>query len=133
VIAATNVTAQSNLILFLHQRFALVILAYALIVGLWGLALFLLNRPPAGGFLGAIVLAEAVVIIQDILGWVLFLGGHRPHDLLHLLYGVVIALAIPFVWSISERGTTRRDSLYLGLTLLFMVAIAVRAIGTGSA
>ena len=122
--------AQHNLILFLHQRFALVIVAYCLIVGLWGLGLFLIGRQPVGGFLGALVLAEGVGILQDVIGLILLATGKRPHDLLHLLYGVVIVLTLPFVWSISDRGTTRRDSLYLGMAMIFLVGIALRAITT---
>ncbi|HZS93876.1 MAG TPA: hypothetical protein VFA78_03700 [Chloroflexota bacterium] len=124
------VTAQHNLILFLHQRFAFVVVTYCLIVGLWGLGLFLIGRQPVGGFLGALVLAEGVGILQDIIGLILLATGKRPHDLLHLLYGVVIVLTLPFVWSISDRGTTRRDSLYLGLAMIFLVGIALRAITT---
>lgn len=118
-------------VLLFHHNFAQVVIAYNVILALWGVGLWALRRNPAGGFLGALVLDEGVVILQGIFGIILYAQGHRPTDNLHLLYGVVSLLVLPFAYSYSARGTERRDSLVLGVACLFLAGIAVRAITTG--
>ncbi|MGH2448600.1 MAG: hypothetical protein ACRDFS_08360 [Chloroflexota bacterium] len=117
---------------FIHQRFAVVVLVYALLMALWGFGLFLFKRPPSGGYLGALVLMAVVGIAQDVIGLALLALGHRPGGNLHYLYGLVVALTLPAAYTYSARGTARRDSLIFGIASLFLLGIAIRATMTGS-
>lgn len=124
-------TVAHDIWLTVHRDFAQVVIVYSGLLGLWGLLLWLMGRNPSAGLLGALVLDEGVVIVQAIFGLILLGQGHRPHDLLHLLYGLVSLLTIPFAYSMSAHGTQRRDSLIFGLAGLFLAGIAIRAVTTG--
>ena len=127
----TLLAARDPLSLTLHQGFARVVLTYGVFMALWGLFLFVRGSNPSGGYLGALVLAEGVAILQGIIGLVLVLQGHRPADALHYLYGVAAVLVLPSAYLFSNRATERRDSLILGLASLFLVGVAIRGIATG--
>lgn len=127
-----TLAANDPLSLTLHQGFSRVVLVYSLLMALWGLFLYARGSNPSGGYLGALVLAEGVAILQGLIGLVLVLQGHRPADALHYLYGVVAVLVLPGAYLYSSRGTERRDSLIFGLAGLFLVGVAIRGIATGS-
>jgi heme A synthase len=128
ILAATH----DSVTVTLHQNWSRVVLLYTLLVALWALFLWLRGANPSGGLLGALILNEAVVLIQGILGVVLLTQGQRPHDALHFLYGVVSVLVLPAAYFYSEGGAERRDSLVFGLGGLFLLGIAIRAITTGA-
>lgn len=117
----------------LHQGFASVVLIYSGMMAVWGLFLWLRGRNPSGGYLGALILAEGVIVLQGLIGLVLLLLGHRPQDALHYLYGVVALMTLPTAYLYGDRGTERRDSLIFGLAGVFLVGIAIRAMTTGGA
>jgi hypothetical protein len=114
-----------------HSGWARVVVTYAAIILVWGLYLWLRKSTPSPGYLGALVIAQAVFIIQGIGGLVALATGHRPHDALHYLYGVVLVLTLPVAYFYGNSARERRDSLIFGLATLFLIGIAVRAITTG--
>lgn len=131
-------TAQhhATIVVFLHQGFARVVLIYSLLLALWGLFLYLRGQEPSAGYLGALVLDEGVILLQSLLGIVLYGEGYRPGQTLHLLYGLAVFLTIPtaYLWANSTREgpLTRRDSLILGLGCLFLFGLGIRATTTGT-
>jgi len=127
-----TLAAQGPFTLTLHQGFSRVVLIYSVLMALWGLILYMQGSNPSGGYLGALVLAEAVAVLQALVGLVLLLQGHRPGDALHYLYGVLAVVTLPFAYLYSDRATERRDSLIFGLAALLLVGIAIRAITTGA-
>ena len=126
------VTTKGNTLL-IHQNLAISVVVYLSAIAIWGLFQFLRGRNPSGSYLGALILAEGLILVQGLVGMLLLAQGHRPNEGLHLLYGVAAALALPGVYFSPwvARGTERRDSLILGLTALFTVGLAVRGIVTG--
>lgn len=116
-----------------HQSFFTVVLLYNAFMAIWGLGLFFLRRNPSGSYLGALAIDEAVALVQGIAGLILILQGHRPHDALHYLYGVVLAITLPFAYFYGDNGTSRRDSLIFGIAAAFLVGIAIRSATTGKA
>lgn len=126
-------TTHDALSVTLHRGFASVVLIYAAFMALWGFFLYLRGSNPSGSYIGALILAEAVAILQGIFGLVLIAQGHRPADALHWLYGGVIILTLPTAYLLSSNGTTRRDSLIFGLAGALLVGLAIRAFATGSA
>ncbi len=130
-------TAQHHdtVVVFLHQGFSRVVLIYSVLLALWGLFLYVRGEPPSGGLLGALVLDEGVIILQSLIGIVLYGQGYRPGQSLHLLYGLAVFLALPtaYLWAGANRvgPPTRRDSLVFGLTCLFLFGLGIRAATTG--
>jgi hypothetical protein len=129
ILAAAN----ESVIFLIHQNLAISVLLYMGAVGIWGLFQFARGSSPSGSYLGALILAEVLILVQGLIGWVLIVQGHRPQEGLHFLYGVAAVLALPGVYYSPwvARGTERRDSLILGVTAFFLVGIAVRGIATG--
>jgi hypothetical protein len=127
----TVAAASPGFVLTLHQGFARAFLIYSVFLALWGLFLWVRGSNPVGGYLGALFILEGLAILQGLVGVVLFGEGHRPHDALHFLYGIVAVLTLPTAYFLSAEGTERRDSLVFGLATLFMVGVAIRGITTG--
>jgi heme A synthase len=125
--------ADKGIALVIHQNLAISVLLYLVAIGIWGVFQYLRGRNPSGSYLGALILAEGLILVQGLLGIVLVAQGHRPKEGLHYLYGAAAVLALPGVYFSPwvARGTDRRDSLILGLTAIFIVGLAVRGIVTG--
>jgi hypothetical protein len=131
VTAIGATTCSKAFVVTLHGGFFTVVVIYSAAMALWGIVLYLRGSNPSGSYLGSLVIAEGVALFQVIVGGIVFLTGHRPDEFLHYVYGLVAALALPFAYSFSARGTERRDSLVFALAALFLIGIAVRAAATG--
>lgn len=102
-----------------------------LLLGLWGLLMALANRGAGGSFRSTYVLAMGVFGLQVVIGAVLLITGHRPKDLLHLLYGIVPFIALGWAWGAAAKVQPRRESLTLGMAALFTFGLVIRAMTTG--
>lgn len=115
-----------------HESFSRVVLIYSLIVALWGLFLFFRGSNPSGGYLGALIINGGITVFQGLVGTLLVILGHRPHDNLHFLYGIVSVLTLPTAYFMSSNGAERRDSLIFALAALLLFGLSIRAIMTGA-
>ncbi|HUY99286.1 MAG TPA: hypothetical protein VMU89_02975 [Thermomicrobiaceae bacterium] len=115
----------------LHAGVATAVVLYMLILGLWGLASALRGAGVTESYRGALVIGEALTIAQALIGVLLVIGGYRPHDALHFLYGVLVPLIIPFAYGLVRAQPPRRAALYYGIATLFIVGLAIRAVVTG--
>ena len=118
--------------LFVHQGLARALLIYSAFMCVWGLFLYFRGSNPSGGYLGALVIDEGLAIVQSLLGLVVRVQGHVPHDPLHYLYGAAAVLTLPAAYLMSDGGQDRRDSLVFGLAGLLLVGIAIRGIMTAT-
>ena len=114
-----------------HSNFSRVVVIYSAIIALWGLFLFARGANPSPGYLGSLVIAEGVAVVQGILGLVTRTQTSGPHDALHYLYGIVLVITLPSAYFYSSGGKERRDSLIFALAGLFMLGIGIRGITTG--
>ncbi len=101
-----------------------------LIIGVWGLVLYFRKLPTSGGFRSTLVLTEVLFILQGVIGVGMFLGGRRPHDSLHWLYGVLLVIALPIAASYTSGRGPRREALVYGIAGLFMAGLTIRALTT---
>lgn len=118
--------------LFLHTRLAWAILYYLVALGIWGVALGARGSGPSPSFRGAIVVVEIAILAQGTLGGLTWIAHGPPQDLLHILYGFALLLALPFAATIVREGSPRRTALTLGLVAFFAAGLAIRGITTGS-
>jgi heme A synthase len=103
-----------------------------LIVGIWGIVTYLRKRDATSGYRSTLVMTEVLLLLQGLLGGLLFVAGNkRPHDGLHILYGVLLVIALPIGASYTS-GHARREPLVYGIVGLFMVGLSIRAITTGA-
>lgn len=119
-----------TLVLLLHDRLAIAIVLYFAILGMWGVAAWRADRGPSPSYRGALVVAEAVALLDGVFGATLFLD-HQPRELVHVLYGLSIVLAIPAGFVYARDRTPAQQSLVLGLVSLFAFGLAIRGITTG--
>jgi hypothetical protein len=117
-------------VLGLHRGLFFAGLVVTLIVGVWGLVSYFRRLPPGASFNSALLVTEALFVIQGLVGATLFLGGRRPHDPLHWLYGILLVIVIPIAATYTTGRDERRQSLVYGIAGLFMAGLAIRALTT---
>jgi heme A synthase len=114
----------------LHQTVARALVLYYSAVGVWGLFLAWRKAGLSPSYTGALIIGVGLGVVQAIIGLTLVLGGLRPADNLHFLYGASVILTLPLVMSYSVDKKVSRP-LAFGLASLFMAGLAIRAITTG--
>lgn len=115
---------------FLHERLASTAILFFLAAGLWGLVTHFRRRSVGPEYWGILAIGELLILVQGVLGALLWLGGDRPGRAIHLLYGVVAVITLPAYYAFSRGQDDRRAALTYGLICLFLVAIGLRAAGT---
>lgn len=90
------------------------------------------GRGVDGSIIGVIVIGEIFMIVQVVLGLILWLSGLFPARLIHFLYGSLTILTFPALWVYTQGATDRRAALLWAVMGLFMMGLAFRAIGTAS-
>ncbi len=116
----------------LHCRLAIATLFFAIVLGLWGGVSFLLRRGVSGSYFGALVIGEILVLVEALLGILLVITGHWPADVLHFLYGVLIALAWPGVYTYTQAQASRREMGVYAIVSLLIFGLALRGMVTGA-
>jgi hypothetical protein len=119
-----------DVLVSLHGRAATALVLYYAAVGLWGLFLGVRNSGPTPGFRGAIAIGVVASVAQGALGALGFVFVRPPHDLLHVLYGFALALAMPLAASVVRDRAPRGQSVALGFAALFTAGLAIRGIIT---
>jgi hypothetical protein len=119
-----------DVVLSLHGRAATALVLYYTAVGLWGIFLGVRNSGPTPGFRGAVAIAVIASVVQGVLGFLVFFFGQPPREVLHILYGFALALAMPLAASLVRDRTPRGQSVALGLAALFTAGLAIRGIIT---
>lgn len=94
--------------------------------GLWGLTLVALKREPTRLFHWAAGTAVVAMLLQVAFGLVLYQQGWRPVNDFHVFYGFVILFTFTFAY-IYRAQIARRPALWMGLLLLFVMGLGLRA------
>lgn len=123
-----------GLISTVHLLLSNTIWLFFLILGIWGLFRAVRGQAIDGSYLGAMVIGQAVYILQGMLGGILWIGGMLPavaRPFMHILYGAFALVFLPFVYFVWLKGDdSNRGQWALALATLFLFGIALRAIGT---
>ena len=90
------------------------------------------NGTYTDGFRQMLYLTVGAGIVQALLGTILFLGGCRPNNLLHLVYGLIVVAAVPVAFTYANEKIGKRDLAILAFAAFAIVAAAVRALITGT-
>lgn len=114
----------------LHRIGFNAVLLMSLILAGWAWFTFFARRPLSAAYRSTLYLAEGLFVVQGLLGLVLLATAHRLRDPLHVLYGVLLVIAIPIGVSYSARLGDRRQGLVFGILALIIVGFAIRALMT---
>jgi hypothetical protein len=125
-----------GLITFLHQRLALALFAYALILGVWGTYGFVRRRQVGGGYRSSYLLMAGLTAVQSLAGAVDYLQGGRPRETLHLVYGLFAIVFLPAIFVIAQRGpeteqTRAREAALLAAACWIVLIAFARGFATG--
>ena len=115
-----------------HIRLASTAILYTIILALWGLWRFFRRQGVDSAYWGALAIAEILYVFELGLGLYLWLASGVPTPGMHLLYGVVSILVIPAVFFYTRGNEERRAVLLYGVSLLFLMGIAFRAMATAT-
>ena len=118
-------------ILFVHSRLALTAILYAVAMGVWAAWSYLRGQGVNSNYWGALVIGEIVMIGQGVIGVILVLSGQMPADVIHFLYGVLVALSWPGVYVYTHARAGRSEAALYAIVSFFIFGLAVRAIMTG--
>lgn len=125
----------------LHHALGSVLPVYALVVMVVAAVAFVLRRWRIGqivGPLSTVLVLGAIVIclVQVALGPLLLLTGHAPADLLHVMYGLLALITLPFAYVLGLRAKVNggrpgiRDGwVAMGGFVLFSVALRLTLTG----
>ena len=116
---------------FLHARFALALLLFAALLGLWGSLSLLTRRRISPGYRSSYLLLIGLTAVQGVAGALTLAGGSRPREILHVVYGIFAIAFLPGVYVHSSRRRPDQEATILAISC-WVVAIAYgRGISTG--
>jgi heme A synthase len=114
-----------------HARLGNTALLFVLALSIWGWWRFVRRQGIPPSYWGALFIAELVILVQGALGTYLWFSGLRPARDLHVLYGLVSALAIPGAYAYTKGREGRAEMLAYSAVTLVLVGLLLRAITTG--
>jgi hypothetical protein len=129
-------SAEGRFLSGLHDVLAFVALGTNAVAAAWG-AVAWLRKVPSTSFWPVLRVAQACVAIEVLVGVVLWLGGEKPPDSLHYVYGIT-PLFVAFVTEGMRVGAAQReieevsgdlDSLPRSEQVLLARRIVLREIG----
>lgn len=114
----------------LHASLANTMIMFMLVCGLWGLV-NAFSGGLSGSLAGALILGEGLILVQGVLGGIMYLDGARPTEGLHWLYGASAAVTLPGIYSFVRHRSGSMQALWLGAGAFFIVGLSIRGIITG--
>jgi len=115
----------------LHAGLANTATLFIAAIGVWALVLRFTSRPLPPAWYGAAVVGEVVIVLQALIGGVLYLqglGAALPRPFMHILYGAVAIVTLPAAYgyfgSIEDEKT---KAIAMALVCFFLWGILLRA------
>src|SRR5687767_4150393 len=119
-------------LLQVHQALANASLIFSLIIAAYGFWRYFRRQGVDGNLWGVLASGELLYVAQVVVGLALLATGLRPARLaVHLLYGALLALVLPFTYVATRAADTRRETLLYAAVGLFLAGISLRAMSTG--
>jgi heme A synthase len=119
----------------LHRGLTNMAVLYFLILGIWGMFRAVRGRDVNSSYLGALVVAQILLMVNVIVGGVLWLDGRAAGMVrfdVHALYGGFVLVFLPFVYAVLLRGDdSNRGQWVWGFVNLFMFFLVPRFFVTG--
>ena len=113
-----------------HQRVGAAIIVLGVVGAAWA-AVQLWRRTVSPTFRAYVRLLAGLIALQAVFGIVLVIGGNRPTEGLHFIYGPATLLALPVAIGLSFGRDARGEASTLLLGCVAVVLLAARAVTTG--
>lgn len=115
----------------LHRVLSNTVWMFYLLIAVWGLIRAIRGMSVDGSYFGAIAVIQIVLVLQAILGGILYLSGGRPdRQLIHYLYGAFGIVFLPGLFAYLQGDDSNRAQWIYALAALFMFGVILRITGT---
>jgi hypothetical protein len=121
----------ANAFVFLHRFGATALVVFAVVLGIWGAYGYFRHAEVSGGFRSSYLMMAGLTALQGLVGLGLFVVGHRPHTLLHLVYGIFAVLFLPGAYLWAHGGSKRREAIILAAAAWIVAVAYFRGMATG--
>jgi hypothetical protein len=116
---------------FLHTIGAQALVAFAVLLGIWGAFGYFRNAQVSGGFRSSYLIMAGLTAAQGLFGLALLVTGHSPSRLLHVVYGIFAVLFLPGAYLWAHGGSKRREAIILAAAAWIVAIAYLRGISTG--
>ena len=118
-------------LLFVHRFSAQALVAFSVLLGIWGTYGYFRHAQVSGGFRSSYLIMAGLTAVQGLAGLAVFALGHPPGRILHVVYGIFAVIFLPGAYLYAQGGSKRREAVILA-GAAWIVAIAyLRGISTG--
>lgn len=107
------------------------LLAYAVVLGIWGAYRYFRNQELSGGFRASFLIMAGLTAVQGLVGLATFVLGARPIELLHIVYGIFAVIFLPGTYLYAQGGSRRREAVILAGAAWIVSIAYLRGIATG--
>ena len=115
----------------IHRALSNTVWMFYLIIAIWGLIRAIRGMSVDGSYFGAIAVIQIVLVLQAILGGILYFSGGRPdRQLIHYLYGAFGIVFLPGLFAYLQGDDSNRAQWIYALAALFMFGVILRITGT---
>jgi hypothetical protein len=121
----------TDALVFLHTLGARALVAFAVLLGIWGAYGYFRHAALSGGFRSSYLIMAGLTAVQGLVGLVVFIAGQRPHELLHVVYGIFAVLFLPGAYLYAQGGSKRREAVILAAAAWIVAIAYFRGIATG--
>ena len=115
----------------IHDGLANTSILFIAALGIWALVFRIRSQPLDGAWYGAAIVGELLIVVQAVIGAILYLqglGGTLPRPFLHILYGIVAVLTLPAAYAyFGNLEDEQVKALALALACFFLWGILLRA------
>jgi CDP-diglyceride synthetase len=118
-------------LVFLHGYGARALVAFAVVLGIWGTYAYFRNQKLSGGFRSSYLIMAGLTALQGLVGLVTLALGQRPTEILHIVYGIFAVLFLPGAYLYAHDGSQRRETLILAGAAWIVSIAFLRGIFTG--
>ncbi len=118
-------------LVFLHALGARALIAFAVLLGIWGTYGYFRHASVSGGFRSSYLIMAGLTAVQGLAGLSLFVLGHPPARLLHVVYGIFAVLFLPGAYLWAHGGSKRREAVILAAAAWIVAIAYFRGIATG--
>ncbi len=112
----------------LHDGLGNAATLFALILALWGFVRYARGSGVGGDFLGAVAVAEGLIVAEVLVGFLLYANGHAVARIgIHVLYGITALISFPAFYAYSQGRDERLEQLLWALVAFFVWGLTIRA------
>ena len=115
----------------IHRGLAQTGILFFIALGVWAIWLRIRSRPLDGSWYGAAAVGELLMIVEFLLGWVLYgqgLGGNLARAFVHILYATVAVITLPAAYLyLSRLQDENVKTILFAIVCFFLMEVIIRA------